>query len=149
MRAVIQRVSKGSVEIEGELVGSIGAGLVVFIGVAHDDTEVEVRQMAEKIPKLRLFKDDDGKMNRSVVDIAGAVLVISQFTLFGDVRAGNRPGFELAAKPEHAEACYEKVVSLLRATGLSVATGRFRTTMQVNLCNDGPVTILLDSRKAF
>ena len=149
MRCVVQRVSRASVAVDGEVIGEIGQGLMVLIGVHQDDTAQDVRYMAEKIPHLRIFEDDQGKMNRSVLDIGGGLLAVSQFTLYGDARKGRRPDFITAAKPEHANALYEQLVDAWRQTGLTVATGRFRAEMAVELINDGPVTILLDSSKAF
>lgn len=149
MRCVVQRVSRASVAVDGEVIGEIDQGLMVLIGVHQDDTAQDVRYMAEKIPHLRIFEDDQGKMNRSVLDIGGGLLAVSQFTLYGDARKGRRPDFITAAKPEHANALYEQLVDAWRQTGLTVETGRFRAEMAVELINDGPVTILLDSSKAF
>jgi D-tyrosyl-tRNA(Tyr) deacylase len=150
MRAVIQRVSGASVEVDGEIVGAIEHGLCVLIGAGTDDGDADVRYIADKIATLRIFADDEGKMNLSVLDTGGEVLAISQFTLYGDARKGRRPSFVAAGAPEPAEALYEQVVARLRELGVAkVATGRFRTHMNVSLTNDGPVTILLDSRKAF
>ena len=149
MRAVIQRVTRAMVTVEGEVVGEIGKGLVVLLGVARDDTEQHARYLAEKIAALRIFDDEEGKMNLSVNDIAGALLVISQFTLYGDVRRGLRPSWIEAAPPEVAEPLYEFFVQLARKSVGQVATGSFRANMQVELVNDGPVTIMLDSRKLF
>ena len=149
MRCVVQRVSQASVAVDGEVIGEIDQGLMVLIGVHQDDTAQDVRYMAEKIPHLRIFEDDQGKMNRSVLDIGGGLLAVSQFTLYGDARKGRRPDFITAAKPEHANALYEQLVDAWQQTGLTVATGRFRAEMAVELINDGPVTILLDSSKAF
>lgn len=149
MRAVIQRVTRASVTVEGEIVGEIGKGLVVLLGIAKDDSEKDVRYLAEKITALRVFDDREGRMNLSVSDVAGALLVVSQFTLFGDVRRGLRPSWSEAAAPDLAEPLYESFVALARSRVNRVATGSFRKMMQVELVNDGPVTILLDSRKAF
>lgn len=149
MRAVVQRVSRAQVTIAGEIVGRIDAGLLVLLGVSTMDTEADADYLAEKIIGLRVFEDQAGKMNRSVADAGGAVLVVSQFTLYGDVRRGKRPSFGAAARPEQARRLYEYFVERVRATGLRCETGRFQETMQVELVNDGPVTILLDSSKAF
>ncbi len=149
MRACVQRVQRASVRVEGESIGSIGPGLVVLLGIAHDDTPQDVRWMAEKILTLRIFEDDDGKMNCSVVDTGGGVLAVSQFTLLGDCRKGRRPSFVAAAAPEQAEPLYEDFVAQVRQAGVETATGRFRAMMEVELVNDGPVTMLLDSRKLF
>lgn len=150
MRAVAQRVSEASVVVDGEVVGQIGPGLLVYLGAADGDTDDDVTYTANKLAGLRIFQDDDGKMSRSVSEVAdGGVLVVPQFTLFGDVRRGRRPSFTGAAAPEEGEARYEQVVERLRATGLTVATGRFRATMDVRCRVDGPVTILIDSRKLF
>ncbi|MGC4003240.1 MAG: D-aminoacyl-tRNA deacylase [Pirellulales bacterium] len=149
MRACLQRVSRASVTVAGEIVGAIERGLVVLLGVAVGDTDQDLETMVEKIRTLRIFDDADGKMNLSVADVGGAVLLISQFTLLGDARKGRRPGFIDAAPPEIANAFYERAVASLRTGGLLVETGRFRTHMEVSLVNDGPVTILLDSRKTF
>jgi D-aminoacyl-tRNA deacylase len=149
VRAVVQRVSRASVKVDGEIIGAIDLGLLVLIGVAHDDAEADAEYLADKISGLRIFEDADGKMNRSVVDVGGAVLAVSQFTLFGDVRRGKRPSFDAAARPEKAVPLYERLVSLLRAAGLRCETGKFQAMMQVELVNEGPVTILLDSKKQF
>ena len=149
MRAVVQRVTRASVTVEGEVIGEIGTGLVVLLGVGTDDTGDDALYLAEKIAALRIFADGDGKMNLSVRDINGAVLVISQFTLYGDVRRGLRPSWIDAAGPETAEPLYELFVARTREFVSEVATGSFRRMMQVDLVNDGPVTVLLDSRKAF
>jgi D-tyrosyl-tRNA(Tyr) deacylase len=145
MRAVLQRVSRAAVVIDGECVGAIERGLLVLLGIATPDTEADVRKLAEKIAALRIFNDDAGKMNRSVADVGGAVLVVSQFTLCGDCRKGRRPSFIDAAPPEIAVPLYEAFVNALRALGLPVATGRFGAMMQVELINDGPVTLILDT----
>ncbi|MEM8922452.1 MAG: D-aminoacyl-tRNA deacylase [Actinomycetota bacterium] len=144
MRALVQRVTEASVTVDDELVGSIGAGLCVFVGVTHTDTEADARKLAGKLAKLRIFTDDEGKMNRSVLDTGGAALVVSQFTLYGDTSSGNRPGYSDAARPEQAEPLIQLVVDELAALGVEVATGRFRADMDVRLLNQGPVTLLLD-----
>jgi len=149
MRAVVQRVSQASVKVDGEVVGQIVRGLLVLLGVTHADTDQDAAYLAAKIAGLRIFEDDAGKMNRSVIDIGGAVLAVSQFTLYGDVRKGKRPSFDNAARPERARELYEKFVSEIRALGLRCETGQFQAHMDVSLTNDGPVTILLDSGKAF
>jgi D-tyrosyl-tRNA(Tyr) deacylase len=149
MRAVIQRVSQASVVVAEETVGAIDQGLMVLLGVAQGDTSKDVVTLADKTAGLRIFEDNDGKMNRSVKDIGGSILVVSQFTLLGDCRKGRRPGFSDAAPPELADALYQEYVDALRNRGIKVATGVFRANMQVALVNDGPVTIMLDSRKQF
>ncbi len=149
VRAVVQRVTRASVTIDGIVVGEIGAGLLVLLGIAVDDDGPDEMQMTEKLANLRIFGDDDGMMNRSVIDIGGSVLVVSQFTLLGDTRKGRRPSFIAAARGDAANARYESVVTRLRALGLRVETGRFGADMAVALVNDGPVTILIDTKKAF
>lgn len=149
MRCVIQRVTEASVTVEGSVIGQIGQGLMVLIGVTPGDQEKDVRYMAEKIPNLRIFEDDAGKMNRSVKDVGGSILAVSQFTLYGDARGGRRPSFTAAARPEEANARYEELIAALRAQGMKVETGRFGADMKVALVNDGPVTILMDSSKLF
>ncbi len=149
MRAVLQRVSQARVEVAEETVGAIGQGLLVLLGVEQEDAEGDAELLAKKTAELRLFEDDGGKMNLSVEDIGGEVLVVSQFTLAADCRKGRRPGFSRAAPPEEANRLYQHYVALLRQRGLSVATGRFQAMMQVSLTNDGPVTFLLDSNKVF
>ncbi len=149
MRAVVQRVSRASVKVAGEVAGEIGLGLLVLLGVAQDDTEADADYLADKIAGLRIFEDADKKMNRALTDAGGAVLAVSQFTLFGDVRRGKRPSFDAAARPEQAVRLYEYFVAKIRAAGLSCETGKFQEMMEVELVNDGPVTILLDSKKMF
>lgn len=149
MRAVIQRVREASVVVEELTVGVIDQGLMVLLGVAREDAPRDAAYLAEKTAGLRIFEDDEGKMNRSVEEIGGGILVVSQFTLLGDCRKGRRPGFTDAAPPELADQLYEDYVTTLRARGITVATGVFRADMQVHLVNDGPVTMLLDSRKQF
>lgn len=144
MRAVVQRVTEASVTVEGSIVGSIGPGLCVLVGVTHDDDEARADKLAVRLAKLRIFNDDDGKMNRSVLDTGGSVLVISQFTLYGDARRGNRPGYSDAARPEQAEPLVARVAAGLADQGLTVATGRFGADMDVCLLNQGPVTLILD-----
>ena len=149
MRAVVQRVSRAQVTVNGEIAGTIGLGLLVLLGVGRDDTETDAMYLAEKIAGLRVFEDAEGKMNRSVQDVGGSVLAVSQFTLYGDVRRGKRPSFDAAAPAEKARNLYELFVANLQAAGVRCETGRFQATMQVELVNDGPVTILLDSAKDF
>lgn len=149
MRAVVQRVSRAAVVVDERTVGAIDRGLLVLLGVARGDTPQDAAYLADKTAGLRIFTDDDGKMNRSVEEIDGAILVVSQFTLLGDCRKGRRPGFTEAAPPELADTLYEDYVATLRSRGITVATGVFRADMQVTLINDGPVTMLLDSRKHF
>jgi D-tyrosyl-tRNA(Tyr) deacylase len=149
MRCVIQRVTQASVSVAGEQIGTIQQGFMVLIGVSTDDTDHDVHYMAEKVPNLRIFEDEAGKMNRSLKDVGGAILAVSQFTLYGDARGGRRPSFIAAARPEEANEHYEQLVAAWRAQGIHVETGRFRADMQVSLVNDGPVTILMDSTKAF
>ena len=146
MKAVIQRVTRASVEVEGRLVGAIDAGLLVLLGVAKGDGDADCRFMVEKLRALRIFPDDAGKMNRSLTDVGGAILLVSQFTLLGNTKNGRRPGFEEAAPPDEAKRWYEEVVSRLKAQGTAVETGVFAAHMKVELVNDGPVTFLLDSR---
>src|SRR6476646_3332148 len=149
MRAVLQRVTRASVTVSGEVVGKIGRGILVLLGVEPDDTDEDARQLDDKTIALRIFDDADGKMNLSLEEIGGALLVVSQFTLLGDCRKGRRPSFIGAAPPELAERLYETFVAAVGVQGISVATGKFRAMMQVELVNDGPVTILLESRKRF
>jgi D-tyrosyl-tRNA(Tyr) deacylase len=146
MKAVIQRVTRASVEVEGRLVGAIDAGLLVLLGVAKGDGDADCRFMIDKLRALRIFPDDAGKMNRSLTDVGGAILLVSQFTLLGNTKNGRRPGFEEAAPPDEAKRWYEEVVSRLKAQGTAVETGVFAAHMKVELVNDGPVTFLLDSR---
>jgi D-aminoacyl-tRNA deacylase len=147
MRSVVQRVARGAVRVDGQVVGEVGHGLVVLLGVADGDGSEDARWMADKVAQLRIFEDQDGKMNRSVQDVGGSVLLVSQFTLLGDARKGNRPSFVGAAHPDRANALYEEVATLLRARAVPVAQGVFRAHMEVELVNDGPVTLLLDSRR--
>jgi len=149
MRAVVQRVSRARVTVGDDIVGEIGRGLLVLLGVGHEDGEDDADYLAEKIAGLRVFEDDSGKMNRAVGEVEGSVLVVSQFTLYGDVRRGKRPSFDAAAPPEKARTLYEYFVDRVRASGLRCETGKFQEMMQVEVVNDGPVTILLDSSKAF
>lgn len=149
MRAVVQRVSRAKVTVAGEVTGEIGLGLMVLLGVADDDKQEDAAYLAEKLVGLRIFPDEEGKMNRSLVEAGGAMLVVSQFTLFGDCRKGRRPSFIKAARPEQAVELYKAFVAEVRGRGISVATGRFQAHMDVELVNDGPVTVLVDSRKEF
>jgi len=149
MRAVVQRVSRAQVTVKGEIAGKIGRGLLVLVGVSSSDTEADAEYLAEKISGLRIFEDDAGKMNLAASEVGGAVLAISQFTLYGDVRRGKRPSFDAAAAPERAHELYEFLVERIRRKGLKCETGRFQQMMQVELINEGPVTILLDSTKQF
>ena len=149
MRCVVQRVTSSSVTSGGVLSGQIGPGLMVLIGVSSDDTEADLKYMAEKVPNLRIFDDENGVMNRSVLDAGGSILAVSQFTLYGDARGGRRPSYFRAAKPDKADDLYEQLIARWREKGIHVETGVFRTEMQVTLVNDGPVTILLDSEKTF
>jgi D-tyrosyl-tRNA(Tyr) deacylase len=149
MRAVVQRVARAEVRVAGDVVGKVAAGLLVLVGVGIDDDENDAATLARKLAGLRIFRDDDGNMNRDVTEIGGAVLAISQFTLHGDARRGRRPSFIAAARPELAEPLYERVVAELRGIGIQTATGRFGATMEVELVNDGPVTILLDTKRLF
>ena len=149
MRCVVQRVTEASVSVDGEVVGAIGPGLMVLIGVSVEDTEADLKYMTDKVPNLRIFDDENGVMNRSVLDAGGQILAVSQFTLYGDARGGRRPSYIRAAKPEQANAMYERLVSAWREKGVTVETGRFRAEMKVSLVNDGPVTILLDSERMF
>ena len=149
MRAVLQRVTTATVRVDDEIIGQIEAGWLVLLGVAQGDTDLDADRLADKVVGLCAFNDADGKLNLSVVDIGGAVLVVSQFTLLGDCRAGRRPSFIAAADPLDAERLYHRFTDQIRAQNLPVATGRFRADMKVSLTNDGPVTLLLDSRKTF
>jgi D-aminoacyl-tRNA deacylase len=149
MRAVVQRVSRAKVTINQRISGEIGLGVLVLLGVGREDTETDAVYLAEKIVGLRIFEDSEGKMNRSVQDVGGSILAVSQFTLYGDVRRGKRPSFDASAPPERARLLYDSFVERIRATGLRCETGRFQEMMQVELANEGPVTILLDSSKAF
>lgn len=149
MRAVVQRVSEASVSVDGKVTGVTGPGLCVLVGVGTQDTEADAQWLADKVADLRIFEDEAGKMNRSVIDTRGGILAISQFTLFGDARKGTRPGFIDAARPEVAQPLYAKFCEALRARGLTVGEGVFRATMQVRIVNEGPVTLLLDSKKLF
>lgn len=149
MRAVIQRVEQASVSVEGEIRGQIGAGFLALIGVEEGDGDADFKYIADKVPNLRVFEDEQGKMNRSLLDVGGEVLAVSQFTLLGDARGGRRPSFITAARPETADPMYERLVADWRARGIRVETGVFGAHMKVSLVNDGPVTILLDSRRRF
>jgi D-aminoacyl-tRNA deacylase len=149
MRAVVQKVSRAKVTVEGRVTGEIGAGLMVLLGVGREDSTSVAASLAEKVANLRIFEDEQGKMNRSLLDVKGAALVVSQFTLYGDARGQRRPSFISAAPPETAAALYEEFNAALRALGVTVATGIFQATMSVELVNEGPVTILLDSDKTF
>lgn len=149
MRAVVQRVSRAKVTVAGEVAGEIGQGLLVLLGVADDDGQQDAEYLAEKLVGLRIFPDEEGKMNRSLVEASGAMLVVSQFTLYGDCRKGRRPSFIRAARPEQAVDLYRAFVAEVRGRGITVATGRFQEHMDVELVNDGPVTLLVDSRKEF
>jgi D-aminoacyl-tRNA deacylase len=149
VRTVLQRVTRASVAVDGQIVGSIGAGLLALVGVAAGDGPADVAYTASKIRDGRIFGDDRGRMNRSLVDVAGALLVVSQFTLIGDVRHGRRPSFDGAAPPDEAHRWFDALVDDLRASGLAVETGRFQAHMHVTLENDGPVTVLIDSRRLF
>jgi D-aminoacyl-tRNA deacylase len=149
MRAVLQRVSRARVTVEGRVTGEIEAGLMILLGVGREDTSAVAASMAEKVSNLRIFEDDQGKMNRSLLDVKGSALVVSQFTLYGDARGQRRPSFIAAAPPELAKALYNEFCAALRAFGVTVATGVFQAMMSVELVNEGPVTILLDSDKTF
>jgi D-aminoacyl-tRNA deacylase len=149
MRAVVQRVSHASVTVEGRVTGKIGSGLMILLGVGREDTPAVAASLAEKIANLRIFEDEQGKMNLSLLDVKGAALVVSQFTLYGDARGQRRPSFISAAPPEKAKALYEEFTVAMQGLGITVATGVFQTTMSVELVNEGPVTILLDSDKTF
>ncbi len=149
MRACIQRVTRAQVSVDERVIGNIGEGLVVLLGVARQDSQADVDYMVNKITQLRIFPDDDGKMNRSLLDAGGQMLVVSQFTLLGDTRKGRRPSFIAAADPAEGNAWYEQFVQQVRALGVEVATGKFQAHMLVELVNDGPVTLLVDSDKTF
>lgn len=149
MRLVVQRVTRASVTVDGEVTGKIGRGFMVLVGSEVGDTEADARLCADKLAGLRVFVDDEDKMNRSVLDVGGEILLVSQFTLLGDARHGRRPSFIAAARPEVAEPLLETMKAMLEEKGLHVETGRFRAHMDVELVNDGPVTILIDSRKVF
>ena len=147
MRAVVQRVKEAKVEVEGRTVGAIGCGLLILLGVAKSDTSQDAEYMADKLAGLRISPDETGKMNRDVTESGGSLLVVSQFTLYGDVRSGRRPGFERAAQPQQARVLYDYFVERIRSRGVSVQTGVFQALMSVHLVNDGPVTIMIDSEK--
>ena len=144
MRGLVQRVSRAKVTVAGEITGEIGPGILVLVGVTHDDTEAQAAKLADKVWNLRIFDDAEGVMNRSAADDGREILVVSQFTLYGDTRKGRRPGYSEAARPEHAEPLVEKVIEELRAAGAVVATGRFRADMAVELVNDGPITLSIE-----
>lgn len=149
MRAVVQRVSKAHVEVDNKIVGKIDKGLLVYLGIADDDTKEDIKYMVDKISNLRIFQDQEDKMNLSIKDIGGKLLIISQFTLMGDCRKGRRPSFIMAAKPDKASLLYEEFIGSCKKTGLEVESGVFQAHMTVDYINDGPVTILLDSEKIF
>ena len=149
MRAVVQRVLRASVAVNGLEVGSINQGILVLLGVGHKDVRQDAEYMAEKVVHLRIFADEQGKMNRSLLDVSGGLLAVSQFTLWGDCRKGRRPSFVAAAEPAKAETLYEAFIDHARSLGVTVASGRFQEMMEVSLVNDGPVTLLLDSKKEF
>lgn len=149
MRAVIQRVSRAAVTVDQNRVGAIEQGLVILLGIHRDDQQTDLEWLVDKIIHLRVFADEQGKMNRSLLDTGGAMLIISQFTLYGDCRQGRRPGYSSAARPEQAEALYEEFIKAVQQQGIRTATGRFQAAMAVELVNDGPVTLLLDSAKIF
>jgi len=149
MRAVVQRVTCASVKVDGQTVGQTEKGFLVLLGVGADDTEADADYLADKIVVMRVFEDTDEKMNLTVIEVGGAILAVSQFTLYGDMRRGRRPSFDAAARPEQARRLYEYFVERIRAAGVRCETGKFQAMMEVELVNDGPVTILLDSRKAF
>lgn len=149
MRAIVQRVSRAQVTVNGEVTGQIGLGMLVLLGIGRDDTQADASYLARKIAGLRIFEDDNGKMNRSLLDVSGSVLAVSQFTLYANVSRGNRPSFDAAAPAEKARQLYEFFVAEIRAAGFVCETGRFQEKMKVELTNEGPVTILLDSEKTF
>jgi D-tyrosyl-tRNA(Tyr) deacylase len=149
MRAVVQRVKSANVKVNDNIIGSIGQGILLFLGVEETDQETDLEYMCEKIPNLRIFEDENGKMNKSLLDVKGSILVISQFTLLGDARKGRRPSFTDAAKPEKAIPMYEKFIACMKEKNITTQSGEFGAEMEVELINDGPVTILLDSKKVF
>lgn len=149
MRSVVQRVKRASVSVDGECMGKISAGLLILLAVGQEDGETDLTWMVDKLIGLRIFEDKEGKMNRSVQEAGGEILMVSQFTLYGDCRSGKRPSFKTAAPPERGKALYERAVEVIRSHGLKVETGVFQAHMEVELINDGPVTILLDSEKKF
>jgi D-tyrosyl-tRNA(Tyr) deacylase len=149
MRTVVQRVTRASVKVDGEIVGQIEKGLLVLLGVTQDDTEADADYLADKVIGLRVFEDSEEKMNLAVAEVGGAILAVSQFTLYGDMRRGRRPSFDAAARPEQARKLYEYFVEKIRSAGVRCETGKFQAMMEVELVNDGPVTILVDSRKSF
>jgi D-tyrosyl-tRNA(Tyr) deacylase len=149
MRAVVQRVKSANVKVNDKIIGSIGQGILLFLGVEETDQETDLEYMCEKIPNLRIFEDENGKMNKSLLDVKGSILVISQFTLLGDARKGRRPSFTDAAKPEKAIPMYEKFIACMKEKNITTQSGEFGAEMEVELINDGPVTILLDSKKVF
>ena len=149
MRAVLQRVTNAEVKVDGEIIGSIGKGILIFLGVSDDDTEKDLQYIADKMINLRIFEDENGKMNLSVHDIQGEILIVSQFTLYGDCRKGRRPSFDKAGKPDFANEMYEKFIKYCSDSGLKTEHGEFGADMKVSLLNDGPVTIMLDSTKLY
>ena len=149
MRCVVQRVTSAKVQVGEETTGEIGRGMLALVGVSSEDGPADLKYIAEKVMNLRIYDDENGVMNRSILDAGGAILAVSQFTLYGDARGGRRPSYFRAAKPEKANEMYEELIAFWRSAGIQVETGRFRAEMQVSLVNDGPVTILLDSEKAF
>ena len=149
MRAVVQRVSRAKVTVDGEITGEIGKGIVVLLGIGQDDTEKDIQYLSDKIVNLRIFEDENGKMNVSLLDVKGELLIVSQFTLYGDCRKGKRPSYDKAARPENAEVLYEDFVKACRRYDIRVETGKFQAMMMVEIHNDGPVTLLLDSKKEF
>jgi D-tyrosyl-tRNA(Tyr) deacylase len=149
MRVVIQRVKEAKIEVDGNVAGAIAKGLLVYLGVGKDDSEKDVESITDKVVNLRIFPDQDDKMNLSVLDVGGAILLVSQFTLYGDCRKGRRPGFDLAGEPQTAEKLYEMTIDVIRQRGIPVETGVFAADMDVTSVNDGPVTFLLDSKKMF
>jgi D-tyrosyl-tRNA(Tyr) deacylase len=149
MRAVVQRVKRAEVRVEGKVVGQVGAGLLVLVGIGKGDSEESADSLAEKIANLRLFDDEQGRMNRCLLETRGSVLCVSQFTLYGDCRKGRRPSYDLAAPPQLARPLYENFLAALRALGLEVEAGQFQARMEVELVNDGPVTLLVDTEKIF